>query len=406
MQGPGESSPLPRAPRSRRQRMTHIAIWLAGIVLFLVLLEAIGVDVTGWISSFWDQVQAIPAGYLVAALIFQLAYTTLAGYSYYSILRYAYPGEVPMAPIITAYAVGVAMNGFLPANIGTFVTLVMFVAIIPSATLAGSIAAFLVQKIFFTLAGTFVFLYMFLSVPNSFNLTFSNLTAHPLLFVAILAGVAVLLVILGRIFWRQLKKLWVEAKQGGVILSQPKKYMEWAFLPSFLVLALQADRDRHLPGRVRDPGHVRLDHVGVRLGVARGHDVVHARRHRRHAGHERAGAEDVLRRPPQHCGRLLDGTAADHDGLERDLRADPRRAGLRLERREGAGRIVLRAGEGEGRRHEGRAEAQEGREEGGEASGQSMRGQSSTSDDNGRAGRCDTRPSQGARRRKRDGRDG
>lgn len=234
MQGPGESSPLPRAPRSRRQRMTHIAIWLGGIVLFLVFLEAIGVDVTGWISSFWDQVQAIPAGYLVAALIFQLAYTTLAGYSYYSILRYAYPGEVPMAPIITAYAVGVAMNGFLPANIGTFVTLVMFVAIIPSATLAGSIAAFLVQKIFFTLAGTFVFLYMFLSVPNSFNLTFSNLTAHPLLFVAILAGVAVLLVILGRIFWRQLKKLWVEAKQGGVILSQPKKYMEWAFLPSFL----------------------------------------------------------------------------------------------------------------------------------------------------------------------------
>ena len=29
------------------------------------------------------------------------------------------------------------MNGFLPANIGTFVTLFMFVAIIPSCTLAG-----------------------------------------------------------------------------------------------------------------------------------------------------------------------------------------------------------------------------------------------------------------------------
>ena len=45
------------------------------------------------------------------------------------------------------------MNGFLPANIGTFVTLVMFVAIIPSTTFAGFLAAYLVQKIFFTIVG-------------------------------------------------------------------------------------------------------------------------------------------------------------------------------------------------------------------------------------------------------------
>ena len=67
---------------------------------------------------------------------------------------------------MTAYAVGVAMNNFLPANIGTFVTLIMFVAIIPAATFAGAIAAYLVQKIFFTIAGTFVYLYLFLSVPG------------------------------------------------------------------------------------------------------------------------------------------------------------------------------------------------------------------------------------------------
>lgn len=224
----------PEAPRSRRSRMTRVALWLGGLACFVIFLNLVGVDVTGWIQSFWDQIKAIPKGYLVAALIFQLAYTVLAGLSYHGILRAAYGDEVRFAPIVTAYAVGVAMNGFLPANIGTFVTLVMFVAIIPSCTLTGSIAAYLVQKIFFTLAGTFVFLYMFLSVPNSFNLNFSNLTAHPLLFVAIIAGVAVGLVILAKVFWRQVKKLWDQAKQGGVILSQPKKYMEWVFLPSFL----------------------------------------------------------------------------------------------------------------------------------------------------------------------------
>ncbi len=100
---------------------------------------------------------------------FQTGQTIFAGLSYYGILAAAYPGEVTIAPIVTAYAVGVAVNNFLPANIGTFVTLLMFVAIIPSCTLPGSIAAYLVQKIFFTVAGTFVYLYLFLSVPGSFD---------------------------------------------------------------------------------------------------------------------------------------------------------------------------------------------------------------------------------------------
>jgi uncharacterized membrane protein YbhN (UPF0104 family) len=225
---------VPEPPRTRRQRLTHIVVWILALIAFLVILEAIGVDVTGWISSFWDQVKAIPKGYLVAALIFQLTYTSLCGFSYYSILRYAYPGAVRYAPILTAYAVGVAFNGFLPASLGTLITLLMFVAIIRGATFGGAIAAYLVQKIFFTLAGTFVYLYMFLSVPNAFNLNFSNLTAHPVAAVIIVAGVAVLVLLLVRIFWRQVKKLWEQAKQGGAILSQPKKYLELVFLPSFL----------------------------------------------------------------------------------------------------------------------------------------------------------------------------
>ena len=63
---------------------------------------------------------------------------------------------------------------------------------------------------------------------------------HPWLTIVIVVGGAFLIVIVGRIFWRQVKKLWEQAKQGGVILSQPKRYFTRAFLPSFLVLALQA----------------------------------------------------------------------------------------------------------------------------------------------------------------------
>src|SRR5207342_226610 len=126
----------------------------------------------------------------------------------------AYPKQVVARQIVTAYAVGVAMNNFLPANIGTFVTLLMFVALIPACTLGGSIAAYLVQKIFFTIAGTFVYLYLFLSVPGSFDLSFGNVTSHPALTAAIVLGGIGLLVVLARIFWREVKKLWAKAKQG------------------------------------------------------------------------------------------------------------------------------------------------------------------------------------------------
>jgi hypothetical protein len=44
------------------------------------------------------------------------------------ILRYAYPeAEIPFKPVLASYAVGVALNGFLPANIG-----------IPTATTAAA----------------------------------------------------------------------------------------------------------------------------------------------------------------------------------------------------------------------------------------------------------------------------
>ena len=221
---------------SRKSRLIKVAGWIIGTAVVIFILDFLGVDVIGWLQDLWTQIKAIPAGYMVAALVFQTGQTLLAGLSYYGILRAAYPGEgqVEFWPIVTAYAVGVAMNNFLPANIGTFATLIMFTAIIPAATFAGAIAAYLVQKIFFTIAGTFVYLYLFLSVPGSFNENLGNISDNPLTTILILVGGAFLIVILGRIFWEQVKKLWEKAKQGGAILSRPKEYLLRVFLPSLL----------------------------------------------------------------------------------------------------------------------------------------------------------------------------
>jgi uncharacterized membrane protein YbhN (UPF0104 family) len=228
------SAVLPFHDPSRRSRLVKVGGWLVCIALVVVVLNLFGVDVVGWLQDLWDEIKDVPPGYIIAGLFFQSGQTLFAGLSYYGILRAAYPGQVEFWPIVTAYAVGVAMNNFLPANLGTFATLVMFTAIIPACTFPGALAAYLVQKIFFTIAGTFVYLYLFLSVPGSFDESLGNLSEDPLRTILIAAGAIFLIVILARVFWKQLKKLWEKAKQGGVILSRPKEYFTNSFLPSLL----------------------------------------------------------------------------------------------------------------------------------------------------------------------------
>ena len=48
-------------------------------------------------------------------------------------------------PVLASYAAGVALNNFLPANIGTLVMMLMFVAIIEAANFPGILAGYVVQ---------------------------------------------------------------------------------------------------------------------------------------------------------------------------------------------------------------------------------------------------------------------
>ena len=146
----------------------------------------------------------------------------------------AFPdGRVAYLQILAAYAAGVALNGFLPANIGTFVMLLMYVAIIPGANLPGVLGGMVVQKIFFTVAGAFVYVYLFPSVPGSLDLQLPTLHDHPVLILGLIAAAGMLLVVLGRIFWRKLKGLWAKALQGGAILARRREYALRVVLPSF-----------------------------------------------------------------------------------------------------------------------------------------------------------------------------
>jgi uncharacterized membrane protein YbhN (UPF0104 family) len=223
----------PFEDQSRVSRLGKVAAWIAAIALVVAGLELAGVDVRGWFSRLADVLTEVPPGYLVLGWSVQTLQLTLTAVGWYFVLRAAFPqSPVSYRDVLASYMTGVALNTFLPGTVGTLVMLLMFVAVIPGANFASVTGAAVVQKLFFVVAGAFVYVYMFVSVPGLFELRLRALHDRPVLFGVVIALGALLLLTVGRIFWPKLQGLWKQAKQGGTILARPREYALRVVLPS------------------------------------------------------------------------------------------------------------------------------------------------------------------------------
>jgi uncharacterized membrane protein YbhN (UPF0104 family) len=209
---------------------------LGGVVLvvFGAAAQLLGWDIRGWFSDFWDTISEISAGYLVAGIALKTVQTTLTAFAWYSILHFAYPGRVRWLDVLACYAASVALNGILPANLGTLALLIMFTTIIAGATFAAILGGYAVQKIFFTVIGAFTYLYLFLSVGGSFDIKFAFVHEHPWATAIFVAGGGYLVFVLVRRLWAKVVVWWEDAKEGGAILGNLRKYMLLVFTPSLL----------------------------------------------------------------------------------------------------------------------------------------------------------------------------
>jgi glycosyltransferase 2 family protein len=228
-------APPPAAADPPRTRILRIAAWIVGTLVILVALRLAGIDAWGWFEQLWDSVTDISIGYIILGCLFQGAQTMLTALGWYGILRYAYPGGVNYTTVLACYATGVALNNVVPANLGTFVTLLMFVAVVSGSTFPGVLAGYAVQKIFYLVIGTLIYIYLFTAVEGSFDFQFGDerdaVANHPVLTLSIIGGALFLLVLLLRIFWTWVKKMWVRAKAGAAILGDLRAYTKWVLLP-------------------------------------------------------------------------------------------------------------------------------------------------------------------------------
>ena len=230
------SAAAPAAPPvpKRRFRVKRVLVFVLVILVIGAFANLVGWDLRGWFSNLWDTISDISIGYLIAGVTLKTVQTSLTAFGWYAILRFAYADAVRWRDIWACYAASVALNGILPANIGTLVMLLMFTAIIAGATFAAILGAYAVQKIFFTVIGIFIYLYLFLSVGGSFDIKFAFVHERPWATVVLFGGGAFLLYLLARRIWPRVLAWWEDAKEGGAILAHPRKYFVRVFLPSFL----------------------------------------------------------------------------------------------------------------------------------------------------------------------------
>jgi uncharacterized membrane protein YbhN (UPF0104 family) len=107
----------------------------------------------------------------------------------------------------------------------------MFTSIIAAATFAGVIAGYVVQKAFYTCIGTAVYVYLFLGVDRSFNLQFGFVSEHPWATAILFAAGGALLVLVARMLRERIAQWWAQAKDGGQIVAQPRRYLSRVLLP-------------------------------------------------------------------------------------------------------------------------------------------------------------------------------
>ena len=217
-----------------KNRIRTIVIWVVVLIVFAALADLLGWDIRGWLKSVWDTMTGISTAALVGSILVKTLQTTATAFAWYSILRFAYPGEVRWLHVLAAYAASVALNGILPANLGTLVLLIMFTQVIASATFAGILGAYGVEKIFFCVIGVVPYLYLFFTVGGSFDIKFDFVSAHTAAFVILLAGGLWLLYLCLRRIWPKIVAWWEQAKDGGAILGHPRRYLLLVALPAFI----------------------------------------------------------------------------------------------------------------------------------------------------------------------------
>jgi uncharacterized membrane protein YbhN (UPF0104 family) len=185
-----------------------------------------------WFADVWDQITGIEIQYLIIGCTLQSGQTFLNGLAWRNILRASFPEEhVPLREIFAAYAGGIGLNSFLPAQAGTIAYLGMYRAIIQNSKMVTIVAGGIAQNLFYAVMGALVYVFLFTSRANAGTVSEHELTADGWWKIGLLLAAGALLVLVIRFLWKRFHSTWEQAKDGAAILRTPRRYVVEVLIP-------------------------------------------------------------------------------------------------------------------------------------------------------------------------------
>src|SRR5690349_2341644 len=124
------SAPAEQASSRPRPLWTRILIWIVALAVAGAFAHLGGWDIRGWFHDLWQTVKTISTAHLIAGIVCMIIQTSACAYAWYSIVHYAYPERTKWMDVLAAYAVSVALNGILPANLGTLIFMIMLTVLV------------------------------------------------------------------------------------------------------------------------------------------------------------------------------------------------------------------------------------------------------------------------------------
>src|SRR5204863_1320581 len=98
----------PHAPPGMRLRLMRIALWIAGVAAFIILLDLVGIPVSDWIGVLFDKIAQVPPGAVIGGVVLETLQTTFAALAWLAILRAAFPNAgVSFRVVLASYAAAV-----------------------------------------------------------------------------------------------------------------------------------------------------------------------------------------------------------------------------------------------------------------------------------------------------------
>ena len=251
-------------------------MWALIVVVIGALADLLGWNLKGWFHSLWQTITTISIGSLIAGIALMVVQTSTTAYAWYAILKYAYPERTRWKDILAGYAVSVALNGFLPANLGTLVFLIMVTGVPRRSASPPSSARTPSRRSSSPPPAHSRTSISSSRIGGSFDIGFGFVHVHPAATIIVLGGGAVMIVLLVRKYWPKVVEWWDQGQGGRRDPRQARRVLRPRVPAVVHQLVRRARRGRRVPQRVRDPGQLRHVDARRRWQLARQCHVGHA----------------------------------------------------------------------------------------------------------------------------------